>query len=384
MVAACPFPAARGTPVRIHRMAEALARRGHEIDVVTYHLGDALVDPSFQVHRTRSLISYNKVTPGPDWRKLLVLDPLLSALVARLARGRHYHVVHAHHVEGLLSALPAAHRYGIPLVFDAHTLLETELPFYRMGLGRGVLKRLGRWLDRIIPRRADHVIAVSERIRDAFIQQADISTEMVSVIPNGVESQIFAAPVNFRSNFSASPTLVYAGNLATYQGIDLLLVAFSKVAAQSPELRLKIVSDTGFEAYESLSRTLGVRDQIDVVQADFSRLPSELSSADVLLNPRTNCDGLPQKLLNYMAAGRPIVSFQGSARHVRDGYSALVVPDGDTGAFADAILRLLRDRSLALMLGRNAQLHVQAEMGWVHTAERVEAVYERLMKVATQ
>ena len=39
MLAACPFPAARGTPIRILRIAEELARRGHDVDVVTYHLG---------------------------------------------------------------------------------------------------------------------------------------------------------------------------------------------------------------------------------------------------------------------------------------------------------------------------------------------------------
>jgi len=362
-------------------MAEALARRGHEVDVVTYHLGAELLDAPFHVHRTRKLLGYCKVTPGPDWQKLLVLDPLLAARLAHLVRERRYHIVHAHHVEGLLSALPAARRYGIPLVFDAHTLLETELPFYRMGLGRVVLKRLGRWLDRIVPRRADHVIAVSEQIRDAFTQQAGISAERISVIPNGVESEVFAAPADSSGTANATPTLVYAGNMAAYQGIDLLLAAFSKITVEYPEIRLKIVSDGGFEAYELLSRTLGVRDQIDVVQADFSQLPSQLSSATVLLNPRMNCDGLPQKLLNYMAAGRPIVSFQGSARHVRDGHSALVVPDGDTDAFAGAVLRLLLDRPLALTLGRNAQLHVQAEMSWVHTAERVERVYERLVRV---
>ena len=51
MVAACPFPWPRGTPIRIHRMAEALGRRGHDVHVVTYHLGGPTPTPHMTVHR---------------------------------------------------------------------------------------------------------------------------------------------------------------------------------------------------------------------------------------------------------------------------------------------------------------------------------------------
>ena len=46
MVAACPFPAPRGTPIRALRLAEALAARGHRVHVVTYHYGQGEVHPN--------------------------------------------------------------------------------------------------------------------------------------------------------------------------------------------------------------------------------------------------------------------------------------------------------------------------------------------------
>lgn len=55
MVAACPLPYPRGTRVRILRMAEALARRGHEVHVVTYHLGAGELSPMLHVHRIRDV-----------------------------------------------------------------------------------------------------------------------------------------------------------------------------------------------------------------------------------------------------------------------------------------------------------------------------------------
>ena len=78
MVAACPFPWPRGTPIRIHRMAEALGRRGHEVHVVTYNFGDAIPTPHMTVHRMPSPANYTRGEPGPTATKLALLDPLLT------------------------------------------------------------------------------------------------------------------------------------------------------------------------------------------------------------------------------------------------------------------------------------------------------------------
>src|ERR1700676_2772363 len=79
LIAACPFPAPRGTPVRIERMAEALAARGHWVDVVTYHLGADCAGRPFTVHRIANVARYQRTAPGPNWRKLLQIDPMLAA-----------------------------------------------------------------------------------------------------------------------------------------------------------------------------------------------------------------------------------------------------------------------------------------------------------------
>ena len=107
MVAACPFPHPRGTPIRILRMAEALAARGHEIHVVTYHLGSSHLSARLRIHRTRTLASYRHVAPGPTYEKLLILDPLLAAKLVEVIRRFSIDLVHAHHYEGLLVAAGA-------------------------------------------------------------------------------------------------------------------------------------------------------------------------------------------------------------------------------------------------------------------------------------
>ena len=57
MVAACPFPANRGTPIRIQQMGEALVQAGYDVHVVTYHLGQDRPVHGLTVHRIRALRS---------------------------------------------------------------------------------------------------------------------------------------------------------------------------------------------------------------------------------------------------------------------------------------------------------------------------------------
>jgi glycosyltransferase involved in cell wall biosynthesis len=373
VVAACPFPCPRGTPIRIYRTAEALARRGHEVHVVTYHLGEPCEAPPFAIHRIADVPTYRKYSPGPSWQKLAVIDPLVVRRLKALLRDPGFDVIYAHHVEGLLLALAARGRRQVPIVFDAHTLLESELPFYRIGLGQMLQRRIGRVLDTVLPRLATRVIAVSEEIRRGFEEHSPELMGRIAVIPNGVELDTFE--VGPTPAARSSNTLIYTGNLAAYQGIDLMLRAFAALRGKRQDVRLEIVAQTGFAEYEPLALELGVRDSIDLVPLSFSDIPKRLAAATVALNPRTQCGGVPQKLLNYMAAGRPIVSFAGSAKHLRHGEDGWVVANDDVGGFADAIDHLLEDRSLARVMGQNAREYVRAERSWESVGARIEQVF---------
>src|SRR5438128_265397 len=365
MVAACPFPCPRGTPTRVFRMAEALGRRGHDVHVVTYHLGEEPGPMPFRIHRIQNVAGYRKLSPGPTWRKLLQVDVLLAAKLLRVITSQAIELIHAHHYEGL------------PVLYDAHTLLESELPSYRTGVPARLTRALGRWLDVSLPWRADEIVTVTEQIRAALLRGSRADAERITVVASGVEPERFEFGRRRPPENGGVRTLIFTGNLASYQGIEVLLRSFRLVLDHRRDVRLVIVTHSSFEPYEGLARELQVREFIDVVPATRDDVPAQLAAADVAVNPRVQCDGAPQKLLNYMAAGKPIVSFRGSGQILDHGQTGWLVEGHDAAAFALGTLRCLDDPDLARALGRAAH-RAAADYRWDTAATLIEAVYDRL------
>jgi glycosyltransferase involved in cell wall biosynthesis len=378
VVAACPFPYGRGTPIRIRRLAEGLAARDHEVEVATYHLGDADPVLGVRTHRIAPVRRYTRLAPGPSLGKLLVVDPLLVARLRRLLSERPFDVIHAHHVEGLMVALLARRGRRLPIVFDAHVTLESELPYYfHRSTVRHLMRRVGLALDRLLPPRADHTVAVTTELRARLLAARSVAPARVTVVGNGLEFEVFEQARREVRTRPRGETLVFTGNLATYQGVDLMLEAFARVRERRPGARLSIVSQSAFTPFEAMARDLGIRDAVDIVDVGFERVPEYLARADVALNPRLDSPGIAQKTLNYMAMGLPIVSFTGSGRHLVG--SGLLVANADVEGFADAIVRLLEQPALARRLGDQAKRLVREKNDWAQSSEILEQVLEQVV-----
>jgi glycosyltransferase involved in cell wall biosynthesis len=361
----------------MQRLASSLGDRGHHVDVFTYHHGSNRPAEGFNIIRIRGTKHYHRTAPGPSVTKIALLDPQLAWQLYRSSQGGRYDLIHAHHVEGLIVSQLAGRLHNLPIVYDVHTLLGSELPFYDIPVPGLLLRKLGRVIDRALPRVAHHVIAVSEEIVQAIAADPGFLSGRISCIPNGVEDELFpSAPAQELYRGS----IVFAGNFGPYQGIEHLLDAFAVLRERKPSARLLMVSESDFTPYRAQAERLEILDAIDFTSVEFAQLGDILAKAGIAINPRVDCAGLPQKLLNYMAAGCAIVSFSGSAKHIQHETSALIVPDADIGAMAAAMERLIDDPGLARKIGRRAQDMALEELSWERTASRVEQVYNTLLE----
>jgi glycosyltransferase involved in cell wall biosynthesis len=318
---------------------------------------------------------------GPNLRKFFVYDPALAYKLWRVLSAQPFDIIHAHHLEGLLVSMPGRLRHRIPIIYDAHTMLSQELPSYWPSVSRRAVEAVGAWLDGVLPRGADHIVAVTQDIRDCLIGEHRMRPESISVVMNGVETASFR--VEPPTPTDGLVRLIYTGTLAPYQDIDLLLEAFARAHRERPDLRLCFSVSSPFDPYEALASRLGIRDVIEVVPDGLSELPGRLAACSIAVLPRTRCPGIPQKLLNYMAAAKAIVSSAGSAKILENERTGLVVPNGDTQAFAQALLRLAGNPVLARELGRSARELVERGHSWQSAAEQLERIYDQLTPVAT-
>ena len=379
MVAACPFPANRGTPSRILRMSEALAKLGHTVHVVTYHFGKDIKTEGISIHRTFKVRYYRNFSPGPTLTKLSLLDCLLFFKLREVIKTKNIDLIHAHHYEGALLGCAVRALYGIPVIYDAHTTLTDELQYY----GLWNRKIVSTFLDTHVPKWANFNIAVSEELKEKFCHMG-IPSNKIEVIPTGVNSEAFAHgnPFQVRQKYhlGTQKVVAYTGSLENYQGIEYLIRAMSLVFKQLEDTILMVVGDGKINNYLKNCYELGIQDKVIFAgPRPFSEIPDFLAAADVTVNPRINCPGMPQKLTNYMVAGKAIVSFAGSAKLLSDGVDGLVVRNGDIEQMADSIVTLLKNADLRRRLGENARKTVIKNYEWDFLSRKIEDIYTYLL-----
>jgi 1,2-diacylglycerol 3-alpha-glucosyltransferase len=164
-----------------------------------------------------------------------------------------------------------------------------------------------------------------------------------------------------------------------------LLQGMRIVVDRLPEARLLLVANVATaEDLQECRRMIAVLDLerhvAIVMHRSFAEIPLFLAAADVTVVPRPQCPGFPVKLLNYMAAGKPIVVFEGSAKGLQHLHSALVVPDHDWHALGYGMLTLLQDPALAHSLGQSARRWAHEHLSWPTLAEKIENVYYELLE----
>ena len=103
VLAACPFPANHGTPGSIRELVEATAERGHDVHVVTYHIGEELPLRGAHLHRIPDWTGERQVIVGPTkLRPLYDLQMVFKAI--RVIRRYKLDLIHAHGYESALVA----------------------------------------------------------------------------------------------------------------------------------------------------------------------------------------------------------------------------------------------------------------------------------------
>lgn len=304
---------------------------------------------------------------------------------ARLARKvGPVHVVHACNPPDLLF-LPALwlKRRGARFVFDQHDLVP-ELYLSRFDRGEDLLYRAVCALERRTYRTADVVLATNESYRDVALRRGGKRPEDVFVVRSAPAVDRFQpVPPEAELKRGKPHLLCYLGVMGPQDGVDYALRALAKLRdelGRTDWTAVFVGSGDAFDAMVELSRRLGLSEQVQFTgRVPDAVLVRYLSTADVCLSPDPrnplNDVSTMNKVLEYMAMGRPIVSFDLKEARVSAGDAAVYASADDEAEFARLIALLLDDPEKRARMGKIGQERISGPLSWRNSQASLLAAY---------
>jgi len=302
---------------------------------------------------------------------LPVLEPGLRRLCSTVTSTRSFDAIFLSGV--LLRGLPLPN--DVPLIADTHNV-EFDVLRRTAALSDSVLLRqyarrqwrATRREEQRCGRGVDLLLATSER--DRFIFERELQISHSAVIPNGIDLTEFASPYLAPE----AGTLVFSGLMSYYpnqQAVRWFLDAvFPLVLRQAPAARF-VVAGASPPAWlrARASSRVDVTGEVPAVQPYLER-------AQVVVVPLMIGGGTRIKVLEALAAGRPVVSTSIGAEglDLPDGESILIADDAQS--FADRVVQLLSSPSLAAQIVDSGRRHVVHRFDWNRIGERLRDVLE--------
>jgi glycosyltransferase involved in cell wall biosynthesis len=376
---------------RVWQECRALTDAGYRVEVICPQGTKQDTEPfaeigGVRIHRyplspaTGGPAGYVREYSAALWRTLRI--------ARQLARDEPFDVVQACNPPDILFLVALAlRRSGTRFMFDHHDLVP-ELFESRFASGPRVLHRVATVLERLTFRTADGVISTNDSYRRAALTRGKLPADRVRVVRSAPDLARFV-PV------APDPALkrgkrhlaCYLGVMGPQDGVDFALRALAHLHGPLARTDLHttfIGSGDAFDDLVALAHRLGLDDVVEFT----GRVPDEtvqryLSTADVCLSPDPknplNDVSSMNKVVEYMAMSRPLVSFDLREARVTAGDAAVYAPDNDEIRFAELTAELLDDPARRERMGAIGRRRVEEALSWEVSRGNLLAAYEDLV-----
>ena len=304
--------------------------------------------------------------------------------------GRGFDILHACNPPDTIFLIGRFYKlFGRKFVFDHHDI-NPELYEAKFGK-RGFGQKLLLWLERMTFRTADLVISTNESYRHIALTRGGVKSGDVFVVRSGPDlRRMMQVPPNPALKNGRKYLVGYVGVMGKQEGIDLLLQAVQLIVLhlERTDIHFGLVGGgTELPAMQQLARDLGIADYVTFTgRVPDAELLEMLNTADICVNPdranEMNDRSTMNKIMEYMALGKPVVQFDLTEGRVSAGDASWYARPNDVADLAQKMVSLLGDELQRRRMGAIGRDRIEHVLSWQHEAPRLLGAYEHLLNPA--
>ena len=304
--------------------------------------------------------------------------------------GRGFDILHACNPPDTIFLIGRFYKlFGRKFVFDHHDI-NPELYEAKFGK-RGFGQKLLLWLERMTFRTADLVISTNESYRHIALTRGGVKSGDVFVVRSGPDlRRMMQVPPNPALKHGRKYLVGYVGVMGKQEGIDLLLQAVQLIVLhlERTDIHFGLVGGgTELPAMQQLARDLGIADYVTFTgRVPDAELLEMLNTADICVNPdranEMNDRSTMNKIMEYMALGKPVVQFDLTEGRVSAGDASWYARPNDVADLAQKMVSLLGDELQRRRMGAIGRDRIEHVLSWQHEAPRLLGAYEHLLNPA--
>ena len=375
---------------RVWQEACALRDAGYRVSVICPKRGEFRrgyeLREGIEIHRHSLREGSTPLGYLAEYAWALVAEFWLAVKVFRRTRFR---VLHACNPPDTIFLIALFFKlFGVRFIFDHHDL-NPELYEAKFGKQGGFFYRLLLLAERMTYRTAGASIATNESYREIAIQRGGMAPDKTFIVRSTPDlSRMRLGPPQAGLKRGRRFLALYLGTMGPQEGVDLLLEAIAHLASLGLAGDAAFVLIGGGSEIPRLKALAAARGLNDLVQFT-GRIPDEelaayLSTADVCVAPdpknAMNDKSTMNKILQYMAYGRPVVLFDLTEGRRAAGDAALYARPNDPKDFAAQIARLFESEALRRKLGTAGRERIEKELSWESESHQLLKAYKAVLR----
>ncbi len=378
MIAPEPFFEPRGTPFSEYYRIKALCAMGHEVDLVTYPIGEDKDIAGLRIFRCFRPPWIKGIKTGPSAAKLALDFFLFFKAWGRLIRGK-YDLIHTHEEANIMGAFLSSLSRASHL-YDMHSSLVQQMDNFKFTKSRMIVGFF-KLIEKISLRNARSVIVICKSLHEYAGKITD--PKKLTIIENFIDETTHVENMDrekilrIRNELGAGnhKIVMYTGTLETYQGIPMLLESMTHLPE---EFRLALIGGKPeqVEATLAQARDLGLEQRIVLTgRKPAEDIPYYLQAADILVSPRILGTNIPLKIYSYLKSGIPVVATDLYTHTQTLSSDIAILTDPEPEPFASGILDAAGEKGR--QIARQAAAFCAAHYTYERYLELVKASLEK-------